>query len=195
MTEGGPIDEGAHLQQSDALPTPSEPATAHPTTAVGARWRLFGLLAVAIVIVDQLTKAWLVAFLAPGAQSQVIGDWFRLVHGQNSGALFGLFRDQAILFGLVSLGVVALIVAYHGRSGRNSYLTVALGLLLGGAIGNLIDRFRLGYVVDWVDVGIGDTRFWTFNVADAAVSTAIVLLIGLALFPGVAARLGASPDA
>jgi lipoprotein signal peptidase len=49
--------------------------------------------------------------------------------------------------------------------------------------------------VDWIDVGIGDTRFWTFNVADAAVSTAIVLLIGLAIFPGFVARLGARIDA
>ncbi len=80
-------------------------------------------------------------------------------------------------------------------SGRNLYLSVALGLLLGGAIGNLIDRFRLGYVVDWVDMGIGDIRFWTFNVADAAITIAILMLIGLALFPSVAARLGAPTDA
>jgi signal peptidase II len=117
------------------------------------------------------------------------------VFSHNSGALFGFFRDQALLFGIVSLGVVGLILAYHGRSGRNLYLSITLGLLLGGAIGNLIDRFRLGYVVDWVDIGLGDIRFWTFNVADAAVSTAIVLLIGLALFPSLAARLGAGQDA
>jgi signal peptidase II len=133
--------------------------------------------------------------VAPGEQLQLLGDYLRLVFSHNSGALFGLFRDQAVLFGIVSLGVVGLILAYHGRSGRNLYLSVTLGLLLGGAIGNLIDRFRLGYVVDWIDMGIGDVRFWTFNVADAAVSTAIVLLIGLALFPSLAARLGAEPDA
>ena len=91
-----------------------------------------------------------------------------------------------MLFGLVSLGVVALIVTYHHRSGRNLYLTIALALLLGGALGNLVDRFRLGYVVDWVDVGVGAVRFWTFNLADAAVSTAIFLLILLALFPQLA---------
>ena len=106
-----------------------------------------------------------------------------------------MFRDQALVFGLVSLGVVALIVGYHSRAGRNVYLSVALGLLLGGAIGNLIDRFRLGYVVDWVDMGIGDIRFWTFNVADSAITIAIIMLIGLALFPDLAAKLGASTDA
>ena len=80
--------------------------------------------------------------------------------------MFGLFKDQALLFGLVSIGVVGLIVWYHGSSGRNTLLSVALGLLLGGALGNMLDRLRLGYVVDFVDIGIGDLRFYTFNVAD-----------------------------
>ena len=164
--------------------------------AVGrARWGVFVTIAVAVVVLDQASKAWLVASVGPGEVIRVVGDYVRLVFSHNSGALFGLFRDQALLFGIVSLGVVGLILAYHGRSGRNLYLSITLGLLLGGAIGNLIDRFRLGYVVDWVDIGLGDIRFWTFNVADAAVSTAIVLLVGLALFPSLAARLGAAPDA
>jgi signal peptidase II len=81
--------------------------------------------------------------------------------------------------------VVALIVWYHGSSGRNLLLSVALGLLLGGALGNMIDRLRLGYVVDFVDLGIGNIRFYTFNVADSAISGAILLLILLALVPGL----------
>jgi signal peptidase II len=56
-------------------------------------------------------------------------------------------------------------------------LSVALGLLLGGALGNMADRFRIGYVVDFVDVGIGDLRFYTFNIADSAISLAILLLL------------------
>ncbi len=168
---------------------------ARPVARGRARWGVFVAIAVTVVVLDQASKAWLVSWVAPGEVVRVVGDYVRVVFGQNSGALFGLFRDQALLFGIVSLGVVGLILAYHGRSGRNVYLSVTLGLLLGGAIGNLIDRFRLGYVVDWIDIGLGDIRFWTFNVADAAVSTAIVLLIGLALFPGLAARLGAAPDA
>jgi signal peptidase II len=148
-----------------------------------ARWPIFLGLAAAIVIVDQLTKAWLVSFLGPGERTNVVGEYLRLVHSQNSGALFGLFKDQALLFGLVSLVVIGLIVWFHGSSGRNTILSVALGLLLGGAIGNMIDRFRLGYVIDWVDAGIGDLRFYTFNVADSAISTAILLLLLIALFP------------
>jgi signal peptidase II len=143
-------------------------------------------LAGTIVVVDQLTKAWLQSNFAPGQVAEVIGDTVRLVFGQNSGALFGIFRDQALLFAVASLAVVGLIVAYHGRATRSLYLSIALGFLLGGAIGNLIDRVRLGYVVDFVDVGIGNLRFYTFNVADAAISTAIVLLLAVAVFPGVA---------
>lgn len=147
------------------------------------RWGLFVGLAAAVVVVDQLSKAWLVSVLAPGERLSVIGDLLRVVHGQNSGALFGLFRDQALLFGLVSIGVVGLIIWYHGSSGRQPLLSLALGLLLGGAIGNMIDRFRLGHVVDWVDMGIGDLRFYTYNVADSAITGAILLLIAIAFLP------------
>lgn len=148
-----------------------------------ARWPLFLGPAVVIVIVDQLTKAWLVARLRPGEYESVVGDLLRIVYSQNSGALFGLFKDQALLFGIVSIAVVGLIVWYHGSSGRNTLLSLALGLLLGGALGNMIDRFRYGYVVDWVDAGIGDLRFYTFNVADSMISVAILLLILAAFLP------------
>lgn len=164
------------------------------SSARGAHWALFVGLATAIVVVDQLTKAWLQANFAPGQQVQVLGDTVRLVFGQNSGALFGLFRDQALLFALASLGVVGLIVAYHGRSPGSLYLSIALGFLLGGAIGNLVDRLRLGYVVDFVDVGIGTLRFYTFNVADSAISTAIVLLLAVAVVPALARAVDARFD-
>jgi signal peptidase II len=150
-----------------------------------ARWLLFFGLAATVVVVDQLTKALLISLLpAEGQRVSVVGDLVRLVHSRNSGALFGLFQDQALLFGVVSVGVVALIIWYHGTSGRNLLLTVALGLLLGGALGNMLDRLRLGYVLDFVDVGIGDLRFYTFNAADSAISCAIVLLLLSAVLPG-----------
>ena len=152
-----------------------------------ARWPIFFGLAVVVVVADQLTKAWLVSFLSPGERTEVFGSYVRLVHSQNTGALFGFFRDQAVLFGLVSIGVVAAIIWFHGNAGRNTVLSVALGLLLGGALGNMADRFHYGYVVDFVDLGIGDVRWYTFNVADAAISCALVLLVLTALFPG---RLG-----
>ena len=159
-------------------------------------WGVFLGLAVAVVIVDQVTKAWLVGMLEPGERIEVIGDLLRLAHGQNDGAIFGLFQDQALLFGLVSLGVVGLIVWYHGQSGHSLLMSIALGLLLGGAIGNLIDRLRLGYVIDWVDAGLGDLRFYTFNVADSAISLAVVLLLLSAILPGLTgSSVERAPDA
>ena len=149
------------------------------------RWGLFAGIAVAVVVVDQLTKAWLVANVQPGGAIEILGDWLRLVHGRNDGGLFGLFGGSAAVLAIASLGVIGLIIAYHARSKPNVVLSIALGLLLGGAIGNLLDRIRFGYVIDFVDAGIGTLRFYTFNVADSAISIAILLLILLALFPAL----------
>lgn len=164
------------------MTAPTTPPTS-PAERGRARWALFLGIAATVVVLDQASKAWLTGQLEPGERLAIIGDLLRIVHAQNDGALFGMFRDQALLFGIVSIGVIGLIIWYHGSSGRNTLLSVALGLLLGGAIGNMLDRFRLGYVVDWVDIGIGDWRFYTFNVADSAITCAILLLIILALWP------------
>ncbi len=168
--------------------------TAGRIARAGVHWGVFLGIAAVIVVFDQLTKAWLVANVAPGELRPVVGNTIRLVNHQNTGALFGLFRDQAILFGLLSIVVIGLIVGYHARAGRSLYMSIALGFLLGGAIGNMIDRLRLGYVVDFVDVGIGDLRFYTFNVADSGISTAIVLLVAVAIIPGLARLAGGSRD-
>jgi signal peptidase II len=150
------------------------------------RWGFFLGLALAIVVVDQATKALVTSSLRPGESRPILDDLVRIVFSQNSGALFGLFKDNAAMFGIVSLVVIGLIVVYHGRSGGSVYMAVTLGLLLGGAVGNMLDRLRLGYVVDFVDGGIGSVRWYTFNVADAAISTAILLLFVAALRPSLA---------
>ncbi len=170
--------------------SPAVTETAPTGTAAGAdavrsrpAWLIFGGLAVAVLVLDQLSKAWLVANVAPGQVVEVLGDWIRLVFSHNSGALFGLFGSSATLFGIGSIAVLALIVWYHARAPRSLLLSVALGLLLGGATGNLVDRLRLGFVVDFVDIGLGTLRFFTFNLGDAAISTAILLLLLIALLP------------
>jgi signal peptidase II len=156
-------------------------------------WALFVPLAAGIVVADQLTKAWLTSVLPTAGDSMpVVDDLIRLIFAQNKGGLFGFFQGSAIAFAAVSLLVIAGIVAFHARSGRDPWLSLALGLLLGGAIGNLIDRLRYGYVVDFVDAGIGTLRWYTFNVADAAISCAIVLLLLLALRPASRAAGGAA---
>jgi signal peptidase II len=148
-------------------------------------WGGFVLLAAVVVVADQVTKALLVGALSPGESVAVVGDLVRLVHGQNTGGLFGMFRDAAPLFAAASVVVIGLIAWYHGQAGRSPYLTLTLGLLLGGAIGNLIDRIARGYVVDFVDAGVGSLRWYTFNVADAAISASLLLLVLLALRPSL----------
>jgi signal peptidase II len=149
-------------------------------------WVAFFGIAAAVIVADQLSKAWIVANFPFGEPVEILGAWLRVWYVANTGALFGLFRDQAVLFAALSIGVIALIVWYHGHAVADSgwLATVALGLLLGGAAGNLIDRVRLGHVVDFVDMGFpGGWRFYTWNVADAAITISIVLLLLMALIP------------
>jgi signal peptidase II len=159
------------------------PVATSPIARPRPAWLLFAGLATVVLVADQLAKAWIVRNIAPGQVVDVVGSLVRLIFSRNNGALFGLFGSSATLFAIGSLAVLGLIVWYHARTPRSLLLSIALGLLLGGALGNLIDRLRLGYVVDFVDVGIGTLRFFTFNLGDSAISTAILLLIFLALRP------------
>jgi len=169
-----------------------------PARSRGRRhWLLFLGLAVTVVVLDQPSKAWIIANVAPGEVVEIIGSYLRLIYTENDGGLFGLFRGNAALFAAVSSVVVGLIVLFHARSAPSRSMSIALGLLLGGAIGNLLDRIRYGFVVDFVDMGVGDLRFYTYNVADAAITTAIIALIVLALFPAVGEaidRIGGSGE-
>jgi len=167
-------------------------------TVAGTTWpRLtaFVLVAAAVVIADQVSKAWVDhsfglsgssvgtsgAYVAP---TPLLGDFVRIAKGYNNGAIFGLLGSSVSFFAVASLVAIAVIVWYEvARGGRGSFLlTLTLGLLLGGAIGNEIDRVRLGYVIDFVDMGIGTWRFYTFNVADSAISVSIAVLFLIGLF-------------
>lgn len=166
------------------------------TGTVGrALWAPFIGLVALVVALDQLTKSWIETELSGGRVIVYLGGALRLVYSQNNGALFGLFRGQVLIFAVLSLAVIAMIVSFHARAGRSPYMTLTLGLLLGGAIGNAIDRFRLGYVIDFVDGGVGGARFFTFNLADASISAAILLLFAMALWPSLAgSRAGSGAD-
>jgi signal peptidase II len=176
----------------DDLDEASIGATAHrlegrPRAATRRpHWGLFAGLAAVILVADQLTKAWIIANVDPARPTLLVGEYLRLIVSHNNGALFGLFQGQAPLFALASLAVIALIVAYHARTGNSLVMSVALGLLLGGAIGNVADRLRYGYVIDFVDAGVGSLRWYTFNVADSAISLALVLLVLVAIRPSLA---------
>ena len=134
--------------------------------------------AVALYAADQLTKALVVAALEPGESVQVVGDLVRIWYVRNTGAAFSLFPGALWLF--VPVTVLALgMIAWFFRSfrARGPWIHVVLGTILAGTLGNLTDRLRLGYVVDFMSVGFGGTRFPAFNVADSAVVVGIGLLV------------------
>lgn len=174
---------GTHSGEATEAPLPARRAGGFDRPA---NWPLFAALALVVFAADQLTKSWIVANLQVGRPIRIVDDYLRLSLSHNDGALFGLFREQAPIFAIFSVVVIGLIVWYQGRVGRSLVATTALGLLLGGAFGNLADRLQYGYVVDFVDAGIGTFRWYTFNIADASISGAILLLILLALRPEIA---------
>ena len=141
--------------------------------------KLFNFIFAAVVAADQVAKFWAVHWLAPRGSVSLLGNVARLTFVRNRGAAFGLLPGNLWL--LVVASVVALLVVAYALvvlpPGRRRE-RVALALVAGGAVGNLVDRLRMGQVVDFLDVGIGETYRWpTFNVADSAVSVGIILLL------------------
>ena len=147
--------------------------------------RLFWGAAACILAVDLVTKLLAEQYLAPRyVPHRIIGDVVRFTLAYNPGAAFSMSLGQysRVIFGVFA--VIALVVLWRlyamtGRGGRagDRLRVLALGLAWGGAAGNLVDRFRSPRgVVDFIDIGLGDVRFWTFNVADSAVTVGAILL-------------------
>jgi signal peptidase II len=132
-------------------------------------WLVFA----AAIAVDQITKAVVTAQLARG-ESWPDDGFFRVTYARNSGTAFGLFQDQGTLLTIISIGAVAALVYFFRGSGlRSLAVRIPIGVMLGGAIGNLIDRVRYGYVVDFIDIGT-----WPiFNAADSFITTGITALV------------------
>ncbi len=147
-------------------------------------YRLALLTAGIVVIVDQLSKNW-ARELFSGGYTRIIGDWLRFTYTKNPGAAFSSFTDSGQIIGIIGIGIVAFLLYVLGKSSRRIEV-IAIGLILGGALGNLSDRiFRGpglldGGVVDWID-------WWfipTFNIADAALNVGVALLLLTLLFAG-----------
>ncbi len=145
------------------------------------RARTFWPVVITVVLSDIVTKWIAVRDLWPrGVPREVFGDVVRLTLVYNRGAAFGLNVGEYSRWIFLVLTVVALVILgqlYRATAARDIARTLAIALVSGGAIGNLIDRIRGPQgVVDFIDIGIGDMRWPTFNVADMAVSTGAVLL-------------------
>jgi signal peptidase II len=147
--------------------------------------RVFWTAAASIIILDVLTKALAVRYLMPQhIPHAIIGDFVRFTLAFNPGAAFSMSLGaySRVVFGTFAFIALIILWRLYKASGTTDTIRVlALGLAWGGAAGNLIDRFlqrdgiRNG-VVDFIDIGVGDVRFWTFNVADSAVTVGALML-------------------
>ncbi len=141
-----------------------------------------------IVIIDQVTKAVVVYALPPHKSISVIPYFFNLTHIHNPGGAFGFLANtnaslRDIFFPVVSVAAIGLIIYLYSNTPRSHSLARAgFSLILGGAVSNLIDRIRLGVVVDFLDFYIGNLHWPAFNIADSAISIGIAIFLFHLLF-------------
>jgi len=146
------------------------------------------LLVLVVVLADQLTKLWIMNSLPLHGKRIIIPGLFNLVHVTNTGAAFGLLAGEHALWRQVFFIVVALValaaifLVYRQVKAKGLVFTVAVGLIAGGALGNLVDRIRFGAVVDFLDFYIKNYHWPAFNVADSAITVGVGLFLVASIF-------------
>ena len=165
------------------------------------RRSVWALLTLAVVAGDQASKHQIRLTMALHDSVSIVPGLFSLTHVANRGALFGMLRDlpdpwRSMLFTLVPLGAIALIIYFQLRTPLGDAAAhTGLALILGGALGNLADRVRLGYVTDFLDVYLSDHHWPAFNVADSSICVGVSLLVlSLLLARREAAPTGVPPE-
>lgn len=153
--------------------------------------------ALLIIVVDQLTKAWVISGLDLREMRQV-AVWppiFNLTWVENRGVSFGLFGDGSArwMLSVFSVGVAGILGWWALKADRR-LLVSAIGLIMGGAIGNVIDRIRFGFVVDFLDFSGTGFFPWVFNVADSAITVGVILLILDSVLSERAAKVGVAAE-
>jgi signal peptidase II len=145
------------------------------------RARVFWPLFTVWVAADFVTKRMVESRLTPHVANDIVGDWIRFTLNYNTGAAMNISVGDAsrVVFTVLAFVMLAVLFGMYRRTPvHETVQPLALALISGGALGNLIDRVRsVRGVVDFIDVGIGDARFWTFNVADAGVTCGAILLM------------------
>jgi signal peptidase II len=140
------------------------------------------ILTAVVILLDRLSKIWIIGHIRPGSAITVIPSVFRITHVLNTGAAFSLLENlppDAVRLGLIAFSAVAVLIVFTmlWRTGRALTLTsVALALILGGALGNLYDRIRFHHVVDFLEVRIIHYHWPDFNIADSAIVVGACLL-------------------
>jgi len=136
------------------------------------------MVAVLVILVDQGAKILVEVRMEVGQSIPVLGNFFRLTFIRNAGGAFGIFFGGSWFYLVSSILAIALIFYYLRRmSAGHTWARVSLAMILGGALGNLVDRLRCGMVTDFLDFGIGRLRWPVFNLADAAVTVGVVVFL------------------
>ena len=154
-----------------------------------SEWLALAAVAIAAVVADQLTKHIVSSTLALDDQVKVVGP-LAIHHVQNSGIAFGLFASATLVVIVLTTVAVGWMLVFFARSGsRHPVLPVALGLVIGGSVSNLVDRVRLGHVTDFLDL-----KFWpAFNLADSFIVVGVAILLLALIAADRAPRRGSSP--
>lgn len=145
------------------------------------------IIALIIVVLDQITKIWVDSSMTLYESIPLI-DGFSLTYVRNTGAAFSMFADMSesyrvpFFLTVAAIAIVGIFYFVHSTPASQSLVLVACGFVLGGAIGNVIDRVAYGSVIDFLDVYYGTWHWPAFNVADSFISTGVVLLLGHAVF-------------
>lgn len=145
---------------------------------------LYGIF-ILILILDQLTKYFAVKLLMNGEPCVIIKGFLQLEYVENFGAAFGILQNRKIFFIIITLAVIIAVIFYLKKNYYyiNKPMKVALTMLLAGAVGNFIDRVRLGYVIDFVHVNFGKFYdFPVFNIADSFIVISTILIVYMVLF-------------
>jgi signal peptidase II len=150
-------------------------SSAERSLAAGrSQWLVLGLVTGAAVLADQLTKQVVGRTLTLGESVDIVGP-FSIHHVQNTGIAFGLFGSRtSLVIGVTALAVAAMLLFFARSGRRHPVLPVALGLVLGGSIANLVDRVRLGHVTDFLDL----VAWPAFNLADTFIVVGVAILFG-----------------
>jgi signal peptidase II len=170
------------MTTGDSMGAPEDAHDVSPGGVAG-RWRFEALLAVLIIAADQAAKAMVRASIPLHESVTVIPGMFYLTHVRNTGAAFGFlnaveFPYKSSVVALIATSALVAIAAFASHvAPKDRWSRVSFSLILGGAVGNLIDRLALGSVVDYADVVFGTWHFWAFNVADAAITIGVTMLI------------------
>ncbi|MGA2470352.1 MAG: signal peptidase II [Solirubrobacteraceae bacterium] len=135
-------------------------------------WRRAGLVALVVVILDQWSKQLLRSSLAPGGQTQLLPG-LKLIRTANTGAAFSLFTGSAGAVTILAVIVLVVLVAFFARNPSHALLWLPCGMIVGGALGNLIDRVRLGAVTDFIKL----PDWPAFNLADSAITVGVIALV------------------